>query len=117
MPGEVTVWARVGLPGFHEWPGAAGTRAYLAARHRHLFIVTAWARVGHDDRDTEFHDLSDTIRAWWGPGEAREWGDASCETLARRLAAVLAGAWRRRRPGRGVRGRRMRSHLHPRGST
>lgn len=87
MPG-VTVWARVALPGFHCWTAAAGRRGYLAARHRHLFIITATARTSRD-RQVEFHDLADLVREWWGPG-AREWGGASCESIARDLAGHLA---------------------------
>jgi hypothetical protein len=85
----VTVWATVDLPGFHRWPSAPPRRTYLASTHRHLFRVTAHAAVTHDDRETEFHDLADAIREWWGPG-ARHWDDASCETIARRLAVHLA---------------------------
>ncbi|GAA2746206.1 hypothetical protein [Kitasatospora cinereorecta] len=83
-----TVWAEVRLPGFHHWPAAPEHRAYLRARHRHLFHIRASVHVGHDDRDTEFHDLADHIRAWWGPGD-RECGPASCEALARTLAEHL----------------------------
>ena len=90
MPGRMIVWATVDLPGFHHWPGAPPHREYLGAPHRHLFRVTACAAVDDEDRETEFHDLADAIRAWWGPG-TREWGSASCETLARWLAADLAG--------------------------
>jgi hypothetical protein len=53
-----------------------------------VFHVKATAAVSHDDRDIEFHDLSDMIRTWWGPG-ARECGSASCESLARELAGYL----------------------------
>lgn len=84
MTPEMTVWTRVSLPGFHRWPGAHEKRAYLRDRHRHLFTITVWTAVNHDERDTEFHDLQDLIRAWWGPG-AREWGACSCETMARQL--------------------------------
>ena len=94
MPAQtpaVTVWASAALPGFHRWPDAPPQREYLAARHRHLFRVTAHVAAGHDDRDTEFHDLQDLIRAWWGAGP-RECGDASCETIARALAGHLGRA-------------------------
>lgn len=88
MPGRVIIWARVALPGFHAWPDAPPHRGYLAARHRHLFIITAYARVRGDDRETEFHDLADLIRGWWGP-PPRDCGPASCEMLARWLAVAL----------------------------
>lgn len=90
-PVAVLIRTRVQLPGFHHWPGATGTRAYLADRHRHLFGITATVFAEHSDRDVEFHDLSDVVRAWWGP-EPREWGPSSCEDIARQLAAHLFDA-------------------------
>lgn len=86
-----TVWTRIVLPGFHRWPGAGGQRQYLADRHRHLFVIEVEVPVVHDDRDVEFHDLQDLIRQWWGP-DAREWGAASCEHIAKELLAHLQGA-------------------------
>lgn len=83
-----TVWTKVALPGFHRWPDAHESRAYLRDRHRHLFEITATCAVSHDERDVEFHDLQDVVRAWWGPG-VRELGSASCETLARDLLIHL----------------------------
>jgi hypothetical protein len=85
----MTVWTRAELPGFHRWPGAHEKRSYLRDRHRHLFAITVHTPVHHDERDTEFHDLQDLIREWWGP-EPREWGASSCETIARDLHDYLA---------------------------
>jgi len=79
------------LPGFHRWPKATGRLAFLADRHRHVFEVQAWVRVGHTDRDVEFFTLAEEVRSWWGPGE-RECGPASCEMLAHELGAYLVGA-------------------------
>lgn len=88
MTPEMTVWTTVALPGFHRWPGAHEKRSYLRARHRHLFKITVHTRVHHDERDTEFHDLQDVVRGWWGP-EPREWGASSCESIARDLNGHL----------------------------
>lgn len=85
---EMLVWTKVALPGFHRWPNAHEERKYLRDRHRHLFHITVWTEVHHDERDVEFHDLQDVIREWWGPG-AREWDASSCETIARELATHL----------------------------
>jgi hypothetical protein len=82
MPGPaVEVWAKLALPGWHRWPDAPEHRDYLAARHRHQFVITAAVAVGHDDRDVEFHDLRDAIESWWVP----ERGAQSCEHIARAL--------------------------------
>ena len=88
---STVVGTKITAPGFHRWPGARGVRAYLAERHRHLFHLEANVHVAHDERDVEFHDLQDLIRDWWGP-RARECGAASCEQLARELAAHLTSA-------------------------
>jgi hypothetical protein len=59
----VTVWTTFTAPGFHRWPGASGQRSYLADLHRHLFHITVHVGVTHTDRDVEFHDLQDLVRA------------------------------------------------------
>lgn len=84
-----SIFVSLDFPGFHRWPMASGERSYLSQRHRHLFGVRAEVAVTHDDRDIEFHDLSDAVRAWWGPAP-REWGEASCESIAHQLVAHLA---------------------------
>lgn len=86
------VWAKVLLPGFHRWPDAPPNRTYLAAKHRHLFHVTATVEVGHSNREVEFHDLHDIIRTWWGGTDLgiRDWGTASCEVMARELLDHLS---------------------------
>ncbi|PSK95789.1 hypothetical protein CLV30_12841 [Haloactinopolyspora alba] len=92
----VTIGARVTVPGLHNWPDAHGDRSYLRCAHRHLFHIDVEARVGHDERDVEFHDLAHLVDT-----EARrlghdtdtglvDYGARSCETLARQLAVALA---------------------------
>lgn len=83
-----SIFVTLNLPGYHRWPLASGKRSYLAHRHRHLFGIRAEVAVTHDDRDIEFHDLSDNIREWWG-SVPREWEEASCESIARQLLAHL----------------------------
>jgi hypothetical protein len=78
--------------GFHYWPNADGKRAYLAARHRHLFHVQVETEVTHDDREIEFHDLLDDARSLFPTGEL---GTQSCESLARSLGEQLAKKYRR----------------------
>ncbi|MFI1397941.1 hypothetical protein [Streptomyces sp. NPDC020681] len=60
----------------------------MASRHRHTFRVRVDVLVAHDERDIEFHNLTDTVRNWWGPTE-RQWGAASCEAIARELGEHL----------------------------
>lgn len=75
------VWSKVKVVGFHRWPEAPANRDYLRSRHRHEFNITAYVRVGHNDRDVEFHDLRDLILEWWGFGD-NELGRMSCEDIA-----------------------------------
>lgn len=85
-----TVWSTVRLVGFHNWPDAHEARAYLRDRHRHEFVFTVHVKVGHEDRDVEFHDLRDLIADWWAI-DGPERGAASCERMARELADHLTG--------------------------
>lgn len=85
---STTVWATIKQIGWHRWPTAPEVRDYLAVRHRHLFGIRAEVSVQHSDRDVEFHDLQDDMRAWSGYAP-REFGMRSCEDLAHELGAWL----------------------------
>lgn len=87
---STTIWIELDLVGFHRWPDAPPARDYLVNRHRHTFRVRVDVLVAHDERDIEFHDLTDAVRTWWGPAE-REWDGASCEAIARELGEHLIG--------------------------
>jgi hypothetical protein len=69
--------------GFHRWPEAPAPRAYLAARHRHLFHVRVEVETTHADRDIECHDLRDFCVEAFGRGDM---GTQSCEMMAEGLA-------------------------------
>lgn len=84
---NTTVWAQIRMPGFHAWPEPSAHRDYLGDRHRHMFHVQARVPVMHDDRDIEFHDLMDVMRAYWP--ENGEWGGCSCEMIAEAYAGML----------------------------
>ncbi|GAB3837431.1 hypothetical protein GCM10028799_76560 [Kribbella italica] len=85
---DTQIWVHERLPGFHRWPEAPARLAFLADRHRHVFDVRVFVRVGHADRDVEFFALAEDVRKWWGAGE-RECGNASCEALAHQLGDHL----------------------------
>lgn len=91
MKRSITV--RHTFEGWHHWPEAPGRRAYLAAKHRHMFWVDTTVTVGHDDREIEFHDLRDTARAATPGGDL---GSTSCEQLAERVIGAVRHEW----PGR-----------------
>jgi hypothetical protein len=89
MMQQVTIWTKVVLPGFHQWPQAPAHRSYLADKHRHLFHVTVTVVVDHLDREIEFHDLRDVLTLAWGAGTV-DWGKSSCESIAIALRERLA---------------------------
>lgn len=91
-----TIEVRFTAEGWHRWPLAAGNRAYLGHRHRHLFHIQAQLDVVHDDRDVEFHNLLDWLKLEW-PGNG-EWGAHSCESIARIYVDKIRDAF----PGRAV---------------
>lgn len=82
--------------GFHAWSDAPLVLAYLSTRHRHLFTVKVEARVGHDNRQIEFHQLQraareamDDLHPRGGNGNEYEFGSKSCEMLAAELLVQL----------------------------
>lgn len=81
-------------PGWHRWPAAPESRAYLREQHRHLFHVAVSMEVDHNERQVEFHDLLDVVRPAFGEGD---FGAASCETLASALIERLHGIYGRTR--------------------
>ena len=86
--GEAEIFVRLRVPGFHHWPGAPGSRAYLAAPHRHLFHLVVSMPVRHSDREVEFHDLLDEVKALFPGGF--DHGARSCETMATDIARTLS---------------------------
>jgi len=91
------------IDGIHRWPGATGDRAYLAYPHRHRFDVTVYAKVTHDDRDIEFHDLKDAVDITLITiGEplnrnttlCLDFGTMSCEEIAKRVLQEIPAAYK-----------------------
>ena len=87
MKSEAEIVVRFCAEGWHRWPEAPASRAYLATYHRHLFHVEVRLPVLHDEREVEFHDLLDAVRSDFGSGD---FGAASCEAMARTLAQKTA---------------------------
>lgn len=92
------IFVRFQQVGFHCWPDAPESRAYLRAKHRHTFEIEVSTSVDHDDRDIEFHDLRDEALAVFRGltvGKGFDYGSQSCEQLARRLATQIADRYAR----------------------
>lgn len=93
-----TITATVRVPGLHHWPDATASRAYLAAPHRHLFVVRPTVVVEHEDRAVEYHNLAATtlrileaLAEPYGPDRTMlDFGPRSCEAIATGVADALA---------------------------
>lgn len=90
---ESTVLVTHRIPGFHCWPNAPGEVAYLSNTHRHLFLMIAAWKVGHDDRDVEFHTAQAWMRKVYAPNT--DFGAQSCEMIAKDMFTKLTEAGHR----------------------
>lgn len=86
---KTTIWVEFRHAGLHCWPGAPEHRAYLRTPHRHLFHVTVFTEVKHDDREIEFHDLLEQSKSIFEKSFDELPIQRSCETMARRLHGWL----------------------------
>lgn len=85
--------------GFHRWADAPEHRIYLRETHRHLFYVEASLEVFADDREVEFHDFLDFCQLHFPSGD---FGNQSCEMLARGLVEKITRQYPNRRVSVGV---------------
>lgn len=86
-----TVIVQHRAPGFHYYPGAQGTEvAFLANRHRHLFLFVVGWKVDGLDRDIEFFIAQKWLReAYPADGHGIDFGAKSCEMIAKEIAEKL----------------------------
>lgn len=73
--------------GFHRYPTAPQFCLYLAARHRHVFVVRCSFEVIHNNRQVEINDRQNEIESYLCSkyGRPCEFGDMSCEDIAQEL--------------------------------
>lgn len=78
------VFAKLLFEATHNWPNCNIEEvAYLKHEHRHIFHITAYVEVMHEDRDVEFIVLKHEIEAFLQEKYPdRKLGSTSCETLA-----------------------------------
>ena len=55
------IWVTTFFNGFHQWPLAPDTVAFLRSLHRHRFGVKVTVQVSHADRDVEFFMLQNDV--------------------------------------------------------
>ena len=75
------------IEGFHRYPGAPAECAYLADKHRHVFVIECAFEVGHNEREIEIITqqgiIEDFISLHWG--RPAQFGTMSCESIAQEL--------------------------------
>lgn len=73
--------------GFHRYPTAPQFCLYLAARHRHNFVIRASFAVEHNNRQVEINEQQNKIEEYLCGkyGKPCEFGDKSCEDIAEEL--------------------------------
>lgn len=97
---KATIQVHTSINATHRWPDAKGKREYLSYPHMHTFHITAHARVSHNDRDIEFHDLRDQLvgevegMIWlrMSTKEPPTFGAMSCEAIGQVLLERLPDA-------------------------
>ena len=89
MESGTYVYCQTRFIGFHSWPNAPESVAFLRNEHRHEFHVKVVAKVDHHDREIEFITLraqvDDLVKEQYP-----HWGShVSCETMAQGIADAL----------------------------
>lgn len=73
--------------GFHFYPDAPTSCAYLSDRHRHMFTIRCKFKVSHNNREIEINTMQekieDTLQEEFG--SPCEFGSYSCEDIAQWL--------------------------------
>lgn len=81
------VFCKVFFEGIHNWPTCDIEEvSYLKLPHRHIFHITCYMTVTHNDRDIEFIVIKHMVENWLKenyPGG--HMGSTSCEQLAHQL--------------------------------
>ena len=86
------VYCKVNFEAVHNWPGVVNIPGleevnYLQHLHRHIFVIRAYSKVTHSDRDVEFiwlqHQISAFLKNQFPTyhGHASLIGSMSCEML------------------------------------
>ena len=75
------------IEGFHHWDGATGKFAYLAQRHRHLFVIRTSIPVSNGNREVEINEKQAEIEKYLNQkyGKPCEFNGMSCEHIAEDL--------------------------------
>ena len=92
-----TIWITFEQEGWHCWPEAVGSRAYLKHPHRHMFHFRVELEVKEQNREIELHDFKEWCHQQLQDGFGRfgtslfglDFETCSCEQLAYEMCQVV----------------------------
>lgn len=98
-----TVISHCEFPGVHRWPScpAGHPHGYLKNEHRHTFVVECGFGVEDEDREVEIFKAEDDVVEFvvgkygmaGGSGFLVDFGERSCETIAREVCLGVGANW------------------------
>jgi hypothetical protein len=86
------IYVTTDFVGYHNWPTAPDSVAFLRSLHRHRFEVKVVFNVGHDDRDLEFFLVKQAVNEIIGNSllpELHRQRSLSCEQMAVLLLSLV----------------------------
>ena len=90
MKKEIVV--KVQVEGIHHWPECPIEEVeFLRWRHRHMFSITLWKEVHHNDREIEIIQLGRRVKEYLGT-QPIDFGRRSCEDIAEDLLGVFGAS-------------------------
>lgn len=99
------VYCKVNFEAIHNWPGVVDIPGleevhYLQHPHRHIFVIRAYSRVTHSDRDVEFIWLAHQIEKFLKDsfptfnGYAANIGSMSCEMIGAKILEAFPSVYK-----------------------
>lgn len=99
------VYCKVNFEAVHNWPGVVNIPGleevhYLQHPHRHVFVIRAYSKVTHSDRDVEFiwlaHQIEKHIKSTFPSynGHALDIGSYSCEMIGEMILAHFPSVYK-----------------------
>jgi hypothetical protein len=96
---ETGIQVKTNFVGWHHWPDAPKEVKFLSYRHRHIFNVTVFIPVSHDDRDLEFFLVKAEIDSYLNTEfhtnvqGIKELGTNSCEMICKKIGNHITGVY------------------------
>lgn len=82
------IYIKTQFEGFHRWKDAPNEVAFLRNQHRHIFYVTVFIPVEHNDREIEFILFKREVQDFINTNINKE-DVGSCEMIGEKIATHL----------------------------